>query len=747
MSLTSQVDVSHAPCPELRDQIEALFECRLSDTQMVEVESHLATCEGCRQQLADLVAEHVKGGVDSVLDWERSLGGTVESLTDRPHAGRDPRDARVSLWDRAITGRTVGKYQIQGLIGKGGMASVYQAVDTVTGRRVALKMVQSQSSAGSQPARLLNEARAMALLSHPSIVQVFDVMSYDEQPILVMELVDGETLESWQSRTPIDIHCAARLIKDMAEAISTAHAQGVIHRDLKPANILVPSGSVTATEAGRDSWLQLKIADFGISRVLGDDGWRLTQTGGRLGTPAYMSPEQAAGPSTELGPATDIYSLGAILYQLLTGLPPFVSQDPLQLLQMIRRDQPVAPGLIRGDLAADLETICLKCLDKQPRHRYLSADELSEDLGRFLEGRPIRARPVGICGRSCHRIRRHPGLFISISVGAVLLLLLAVGGLLTGLSQRKLAERARTAQLLAENRQAAAQRTWIDAFHRTEQALIRIINLDWAPESYAQRDEAQRLMMELFAGLHRDYLVQRQHDRRWGFIEVNALCNLISLSRKSDQGPVSDPQTLAWLTKADRALRRIEQSPQPEQAVTEHQELLGSVFGASPYRAAPARLLVDHRVSLNHWLAELAGNAGNYQRKVELLSQSAEVVLKLVSEEQSNIGLHGRAGLVVFQLAEGAWEANELTLMQTSIQLAVTHRRLASDLAAEDMLVRFELVDTLVSAAVLARKAGMSVLAESYAAQAREAADADLMSSLYGEHVERIIASLPNAEV
>jgi tRNA A-37 threonylcarbamoyl transferase component Bud32 len=651
------------------------------------------------------------------------------------------------LWDRAITGRKVGKYQIQGLIGKGGMASVYQAVDTVTGRRVALKMVQSQSSAGSQPARLLNEARAMALLSHPSIVQVFDVMSYDEQPILVMELVDGETLESWQKRTPIDIHCAARLVKHMAEAISTAHAQGVIHRDLKPANILVHSGSVNATAADRDSRLQLKIADFGISRVVGDDGWRLTQTGGRLGTPAYMSPEQAAGPSTELGPATDIYSLGAILYQLLTGLPPFVSQDPLQLLQMIRRDQPVAPGLIRGDIAADLETICLKCLEKQPRHRYLSADELSEDLGRFLEGRPIRARAVGICGRTFHWIRRHPGLSISISVGALLLLLLAVGGLLTGLSQRKLAESARTAQLLAENRQAAAQRTWLDAFHRTEQALVRIMNLDWAPQNYAQRNEVQGLITELFAELHRDYLVQLQNESRWGFIEVNALCNLISLRRKSGQVPLSDPQTLAWLTKADRALRRIEESPQPEQAVTEHQELLGTVFGDAAYTASPERLLVDHRVSLNHWLAELAGDEGNYQRKVELLSQSAEVVLKLVVADQSNIVQQRRAGLVVFQLAEGAWEANELTLMQTSIKMAVTHRRFASDLNAEDMLVRLELVDTLASAAGLARKAGMSVLADSYAAQAREAADADLMSSVYGENVERIIAALPNPEV
>jgi len=273
------------------------------------------------------------------------------------------------------------------------------------------------------------------------------------------------------------------------------------------------------------------------------------------------------------------------------------------------------------------------------------------------------------------------------------------------------------------------------------------MNLDWVPGSYSQRDEAQRLMMELFAGLHRDYLVQISNESRWGFIEVNALCNWISLGQHAGQGPLSDPQTLAWLTEADRALRRIEQSPQPEQAVTEHQELLGSVFGASPYRAAPARLLVDHRVSLNHWLAELAGNAGNYQRKVELLSQSAEVVLKLVVADQSNIVQQRRAGLVVFQLAEGAWEANELTLMQTSIKMAVTHRRFASDLTAEDMLVRLELVDTLASAAGLARKAGMSVLADSYAAQAREAADADLMSSVYGENVERIIAALPNPEV
>lgn len=750
MNVISRIEAVVEPCPERLDQIEALFECQLSDSETLLVEAHLASCAGCRQRLADLAAEHAQDGLESVLDCQTLRGWTADCPSDSLGAGRKSRDqldCRVSLWDRAITGRTVGKYQIQGLIGSGGMGSVYQAVDTVTGRRVALKMIQNHTQSGSQSARLLNEARAMARLSHPRIVRVFDVMSYDDQPILIMELVDGQTLENWQKRIPIDIQCAARLVKEIAEAISSAHAQGVIHRDLKPANILVESASVAATIADRDSRLEIKIADFGISRVLGDDGWRLTQTGGRLGTPSYMSPEQAAGPSTELGPATDIYSLGAILYQLLTGLPPFVSNDPLQLLQMIRRDQPVTPRLRRADIALDLETICLKCLEKQPRQRYHSAQELAEELERFLEGRPIRARAIGIGGRTFRWIRRHPGLSTSISVVALLLLLLAVGGLLTGLSQRKLAESARAAQLLAENRQAATQRTWLEAFRRTGQALARIMNLDWAPDSYAQRDEAQGLMIELFAELHRDYLVQVPNESRWGFIEVNALCNWISLSQKSGQEPLSDPVTLAWLTTADHALRRIEQNPEPGRAVTEHQEMMSSVFEASPHTSSPERLLADHRVSLNHWLAKLAGDEGNYQRKLELLSQSAQVVRKLLSEDQSNVALQRRAGLLVFQQAEGAWEANDRTLMHSTIEMALSHRRVAIDLDAEDMLIRVELVGTLASAAGLAQKAGMSVLAASYAAQAREAADADLMNSIYGEHVETIIASLPNPEV
>jgi hypothetical protein len=557
-----------------------------------------------------------------------------------------------------------------------------------------------------------------------------------------MELVDGQTLESWQRRTPIDIHCAARLVKDMAESIASAHAQGVIHRDLKPANILVQSGSVPAVSADRDSRLRLKIADFGISRVLGDDGWRLTQTGGRLGTPAYMSPEQAAGPSTELGPATDIYSLGAILYQLLTGMPPFVAHDPLQLLHMIRRDQPVPPGLLRGDISSELETICLKCLEKQPRQRYHSAQELAEDLVRFLEGRPIRARAVGICGRMCYWVRRHPGLSISISVGAALLMLLAVGGLLTGLNQKELAENARTAQLLAEKRQAAAHRTWLDAFRRTEKALGRIMNLDWGPESFAQRDQAQGLVMELFAELHHDYLLQIQHEPHWGYIEVNAVCNYFALSRRSGQVPLSDPQALAWLSRADQTLRRIEQSPHPQREVMQHQDALGAAFGEPTFAASPERLLVDHRVTLNGWLAERAGNDGDHQRQLDLLSESSLAIMGLFATHESDVKLYSQAARATAAVAEAACQVNDLATSGAAIKMAVTHRRLACGRDAEDSLLRYDLVESLVWATRLSRKAGSAEISEDYADQARQAADADLMSSNFGEPIARLLATL-----
>jgi serine/threonine-protein kinase len=306
-------------------------------------------------------------------------------------------------------------YEIDGELGRGGMGVVYKARQTDLRRPVALKMILAGAHASAgQLERFRAEARAEARLQHPNIVQVYEIGEHDGLPYFSQEFVDGGNLGQKTERQPQPPRDAARLVETLARAVHYAHERGVIHRDLKPANVLLTADGTP------------KVADFGLAKCL-DDEAGATRTGSVLGTPSYMAPEQALGRPREVGRATDVYALGAILYELLVGRPPFLGATMLDTVEQVRTEEPLAPTRLQPRLPRDLETICLKCLQKDARKRYAGADELADDLGRFLAGEPIKARPVGQAERLWRWCRRNPRL-AGLSAAVALLLLTVTAG-------------------------------------------------------------------------------------------------------------------------------------------------------------------------------------------------------------------------------------------------------------------------------------------------------------------------------
>jgi serine/threonine-protein kinase len=297
-------------------------------------------------------------------------------------------------------GERVGSFELIEELGRGGMGIVYRARQTKLGRTVALKMIRSQDEA--ELARFRVESEAIARLQHANIVQLFEVGERDGTPFLAMEYCAGGSLEQRLHGTALLPAESAAVVAALARAMQAAHQQNVIHRDLKPANVMLAGGD-TVTPLSR---LTPKVTDFGLARKLDDPG--LTQSGVIMGTPSYLAPEQASGRSKAVGPAADIYALGAVLYECLTGRPPFRAATTLDTLAQVLDAYPVSPRQLNPAVPRDLETICLKCLEKEPRRRYAGAAALADDLDRYLAGRPVQARRVGLAERLLRWARRRP---------------------------------------------------------------------------------------------------------------------------------------------------------------------------------------------------------------------------------------------------------------------------------------------------------------------------------------------------
>ncbi len=355
--------------------------------------------------------------------------------------------AAAAQWSRAAaTLPSVPGYAIVGELGRGGMGVVYKAEQTKLKRLVALKMILGGDAAGAQQlGRFRAEAEAVARLQHPNIVQVYEVGEHGGLPFFSLEYCAGGSLAQRLDGTPLQARSAAGLVETLARAIHAAHERQIVHRDLKPANVLLTGDGVP------------KITDFGLAKKM-DATEALTQSGAVMGTPSYMAPEQALGKTRDSGPATDIYALGALLYELLTGRPPFKGATAMDTMLQVAVDEPVPPSRLQPKLPADLETICLKCLEKSSSRRYATAQALADDLHHYLAGEPILARPAGGAERCWKWARRRPALASLLAVSALGLLTMLIGVVYFTVQLRQERNTALVQKGLAETSAADARR-------------------------------------------------------------------------------------------------------------------------------------------------------------------------------------------------------------------------------------------------------------------------------------------------
>lgn len=340
----------------------------------------------------------------------------------RPEPKKDSEDYFDTVTDevdqksgKPVRGLVVGDYQVVSELGRGGMGVVYKARHRKLNRLVALKMILSgRHSSNESLERFIAEARAVAKLQHPGIVQIFDIGEHQGLPYFSLEFVEGKDLQKDLNGLPRAPKRCAEMVEQLANAMQYAHDHKILHRDLKPANILLDND-------GRP-----KISDFGLAKVVDDEGSGATSDGTIMGSPSYMPPEQARGQQSAISNRSDVYSLGAILYQMLTARPPFVSERPLDTVMQVINNDPAMPRSLQPDVPADLETICMKSLQKDPSARYASCAELAADLRRYLNGEPILARPISTLERCWRWCRRNPKIAIPSSLAAVSITLTAI---------------------------------------------------------------------------------------------------------------------------------------------------------------------------------------------------------------------------------------------------------------------------------------------------------------------------------
>jgi tRNA A-37 threonylcarbamoyl transferase component Bud32 len=562
---------------------------------------------------------------------------------------------------------------ILGECGRGGMGVVYLAEQVDLGRRVALKFLKPElAGSASQRARLLVEATALARLQHPNIVQIFSCGSHEGRSYIVQEYVGGGSLDQTLTRQPATARFAAELLITLARAVEHAHGQRIIHRDLKPSNVLLTADRTP------------KISDFGLAKQSDvDRESNQTVSGTILGSPSYMAPEQTLGKRGTVGPSADIYALGAILYEMLTGRPPFLAASTLETLEQVRTADPVPPRQLQPGLPRDVETICLKCLSKDPARRYATAAALADDLGRFREGRPIVARPVSRAERLAKWIRRHPATAASLGVAAVAASALVVGGLIYQNLLRAALTRAKTS---AERARAQEQKA--DARYRlAREALNKML------ERLQGRDLRQTPRLK--------ELERQQLDDALGFYrEVAKDRDNPDPSVRLDVASAGLQSAVAEFTLA----RAAEGRDQVNRAIAVLEGLVKEYPGRAEYRF---RLASGYRLRALSGNAPAEGSEVAAERRVTLpgLTRSVELLEELVEQDPGNRSYCSELATTYHNIASSAFysQPRDLARAERFFRRAIDQRRTLLDAApsTEDAPVRVQMADSLYNLAVV----------------------------------------------
>ena len=431
-------------CPD-RDRLERLLDHRLDDTELDEIEEHIEACAACQLTLDELTGA-------ALCDIDPGRGGLITPMGAEPDIGAGATAAANGITARVVP--TVAGYDLKRELGRGGMGVVYGARHVRLNRPCALKMILAGAHADPEDiARFVTEAEAIARLEHPSIVQIHAIGEADGLPFFELEYLAGGSLDQQLDGTPWPATRAALLAEQVALAIALAHRLGIVHRDLKPSNVFLAADGTP------------KVGDFGLAKLL-DSQSALTRGESVMGSPSYMAPEQAGGKIKQVGPLADVYALGAILYELLVGRPPFRGATVLETLEQVKTTEPVPPSRLVPGLPRDIETICLKCLEKEPEKRFETSQALADDLRRFLDGDPVRACPPSVLYRFHKLARKHRAALVTIA--SFIAMLLVISAVSTWQAIR--ATRAEGAAKTDRNKAVAARISEAEQRKRAEEA-------------------------------------------------------------------------------------------------------------------------------------------------------------------------------------------------------------------------------------------------------------------------------------
>lgn len=554
-------------------------------------------------------------------------------------------------------GPRIAGYEILGELGRGGMGVVYKARQVGLNRVVALKMILAAGQVTQKDLeRFRIEGEAVAQLDHPNVVKIYEIGEHDGLPFFSFEFVDGGNLAKKISTDPVKPREAAEIMLGLAEGMETAHRKNIIHRDLKPANVLLARDGTP------------KITDFGLAKKVDEDSG-MTRAGTVLGTPSYMPPEQAEGKINELGPHSDIYSLGAILYDLVTGRPPFRGETLLDTLFLVKTAEPMPPARLQPRLPRDLETICLKCLEKEPSKRYATAGDLAEDLRRFVQGRSIKARPTPLWEKAWKYTKRKPADALAIALSVLVLVGIVGGGWTLGAMKaeeaRKELERANTEAKLKEEAVASEKEAQRQRGIAEEKRKIAERNFQIARATVEDLTKLGRVELAAVVGTDavRRNLLQRAIKFNQGFIE-----------QKEDDPDIRFRAAQAATYNAD-LLDSLGQLKEAEASFQDGQAALQQLVQANPknpnYLEALASNYTNHALLLQR-ISKRKDAAEKYEQARKLLEQSRELGAKpaettlLLTQVLNNEGLLAqsagqfeRAAGVFAQASKNAAELHE----------------------------------------------------------------------------------------